>query len=272
MDFFGEIVQINAIHKTFVEELCDFLSLDVNKLNMITIPAIELYFDLKHIDRYLFRTRPYSIPLNGCFIKNENDKIVPWESLSPPIPPYDSDAFKNKYLAFHAGAVSNNEKSYLIIGKRGSGKTTAVTRLVNQHNFNLLTDETAIISKNSLMVHSFPRMFHPRVKVNGKIEKTKIRADRVVKSIERNSKTLDMIFILKKSDIQRVTKLNSMNSCYHLLEGFQYAGTELKSSLSTITRLSFKSTYLIEYESGEFNSLINSIDKISDIIKKSINI
>lgn len=54
---------------------------------------------------------------------------------------------ENWLSSFHASSVSNNSKSFLILGKSGSGKST-LTALLCLHGFRFISDDLVLMSEN----------------------------------------------------------------------------------------------------------------------------
>lgn len=63
--------------------------------------------------------------------------------------------------AVHASAAVHRGRSVILSGPSGSGKTTLVLALARQ-GMGLLSDELAVLDRDGLMVHPFPRGLHLR--------------------------------------------------------------------------------------------------------------
>ncbi len=61
---------------------------------------------------------------------------------------------KNGYFLIHAGAISKNNKAYLLEGRGGAFKTTLAMDFVRREDFEFLADDRVIIHKDKVM--SFP--------------------------------------------------------------------------------------------------------------------
>lgn len=57
-------------------------------------------------------------------------------------------------LLVHAGAVSQGDKGFLLVGRGGSFKTTLIMDFIRNHDFHLLSDDTVIIHNNK--IYAFP--------------------------------------------------------------------------------------------------------------------
>ncbi len=61
-----------------------------------------------------------------------------------------------EHLLLHSGAVTNGDRTILILGYSGAGKTTMTLELVRR-GFRFMSDEWAVIDVSGNFVHPFPR-------------------------------------------------------------------------------------------------------------------
>lgn len=197
----------------------------------------------KAAGRYLFRTRPAdSKPLNGVRVHTKG-KIATddWSYLDPPIPPFVIDPFRERFVAFHAGSVQTPDgKCIIVLGNRGSGKTTTTLALVNSYQCSLLTDETVFLHKRTRLIEPFPRSVHLRDTDNNSLKKIGVAADKACKLVAHQaSLATHMIFLKPNEEVQagELLKLSSAETMENLLQHHLYAGCSPDESMVTLTQL-----------------------------------
>ena len=101
------------------------VSLSINEGNkkLYLIKNDELKFECLKKEYHLLEAKLAEV-FTGIYHKNEN-----WLS------------------SFHASSVSNNSKSFMILGKSGSGKST-LTTLLCLHGFRFISDDLVLMSEN----------------------------------------------------------------------------------------------------------------------------
>lgn len=254
---FNNIVEVNAQYEEFLDELEDFLP----SSSSYQTADVVLYTELKQTHRYLFRTRPHdSLPL-PIYVE-ENEKIKVWQSSTPPFPPFESQKFKGRYVALHAGAIMDEiNQVTLIIGKQGAGKTTLSTKMSNDYGYQYLTDETAIVATGTNYIFPFPRIILPRVQNRGEIVKVKIPAKKIVTNIAEVGGVIKNIVFLEPTDKTKRVEAEDIDyvSCRHrLFESYQYAGTDLKNSFSTLDLIAKTAqAKVISYPENDFQALLS---------------
>ncbi|WP_427914879.1 hypothetical protein ACPWT1_08195 [Ramlibacter sp. MMS24-I3-19] len=125
-------------------------------------PDYEIRID-GPFSRELIRGRPPEFgPLTGVSVTPRGgERITPWHHLSPPLPPTEAGVLRKRFVGFHAAAVMNGSgAACLLVGLRGSGKSSLSIRLAQQYGHVLLTDEETFLHSRSLFVEPFPRAVH----------------------------------------------------------------------------------------------------------------
>lgn len=225
---------------------------------------IIIYCSLNSASKYLFRTSPHK-PIEGVFYQTRNGYIKKWDELSPPIPPFTKLPFKQRFTGLHASAVKLNNKTYLFIGAKGSGKTTISMKLSNDFKASFLTDETVFIINRSTLVEPFPRMILPRVKKNGEITKKKVLARDGVEKILDNQTPIDFIYFLNKlpyDGISYTQKLSKTKGIKLLLENYLYAGSDLNEAISTLIQIA-KNIPMYQFNYSSYNDLMEFTNEIN---------
>jgi hypothetical protein len=146
---------------------------------------VDCTWELPH--RYLFRSRPpeNNGPLPGIHVHTMKKMAdIEWSFTDPPIPPFVLEPFRNRFIGLHGGAViSPVGNCLMILGDRGSGKTTITRELVNNHGFSLLTDETLFIHRRTSLVEPFPRPMKIMDVKNGYMNTKLLPAQKVCSNI-----------------------------------------------------------------------------------------
>jgi hypothetical protein len=154
-----------------------------------TTPDIIVDCDWESAGRYLFRARNHVIaePLTGVRVHCPGSPgSSDWPYTSPPIPPLVLEPFCNRFIGLHgAAAVAPEGSCLLLLGERESGKTTVALDLVNEHGWELLTDETVFIHRRSRLVEPFAHavgLWDSRIKVATKAAVPAVEACRAIAS------------------------------------------------------------------------------------------
>lgn len=256
---FGKFISVFSKYPSFLNELNEFLEPSHTEY---ATPHFELFTDLHHTHRYLFRTRPNDSDTGMKYM--ENDHLVEWNFQTPPFPPYESEIFSGKILALHGAAVMDKQRKVtLILGIKGSGKTTISSYLVNSKGMSFLTDETVIIASGTDFVYPFPRKILPREIEKGKIIKNAYPAKDFMANISYVGGLVENVVFLnpvEDCDHFEVNSLNVHKSMTKLMENFQYIGTNIFDGIESFHLLSTKSSKELTYRSGDFSELKKGIE------------
>lgn len=274
IDILGGIIEVRCKFKKCLNGIKKYFSASIVQRDVV--PDIIIYCDWEKADRYLFRTRPINQNsiLDGVYYQEFGSKeVIPWDSYQPVLPPFVKKPYLNSFVALHAGAVKNyNNQALLFVGSRASGKTTSTLELVNSnHDFELLTDETVFCRKRSIYVEPFPRLVLPRYDNNSNIVKRELPATEAFCKIANSGAIVSHIFYLKPEENSQkplIIEISNEESYRHLVEHYQYAGTEFKESLLTLYRISeYAKASIVSYNT--YYELKEIIKTIPQYIKKT---
>ena len=165
-------------------------------------PDIIIECNLKSAERKLFRAIDIDTALDDINIYLPRiGKIERWEYLSPLLPPYYLEPFRNRFVGLHASAVDVSGKGAIIIaGNRTHGKTTSAIHLVNSSSgCSLLADETVHIHKRSISVEPFPTSLYVcKSEGNNNITKRSVKAENACKLIAKRPISIYHLIFLNK--------------------------------------------------------------------------
>lgn len=240
VNILGGLIEVRCKYKECLDGIMDFFSTSISY--SFTVPDIIIYCDWEQSGRYLYRTSPsnYKEPiLEGVFYQLPgHDKVEPWDSYDPPLPPFVKEPFANMFVGLHAAAIKDKQNNaILFIGPQGSGKTTSALQMVNNSDaYELLTDETVFLRKRSLLVEPFPRLVLPRILINGEVTKCAVTAREAFKQVARQSALINHVFFLKRvSDSNGITGISTDEAYRSIVEHYQYAGSSFKESMITLS-------------------------------------
>lgn len=271
----GTILELRCKYEQCMVELKEFFA--VKKQVTSLEPDIIIYCDYKKIDRYLFRTRPQErkeSALEGVYFQLPgSSEVYKWESLNPPLIPFEYAPMAQQFVAIHAGAIKNEKnEAILFIGKSGSGKTTSTLRMVKQNDtLQFLTDETVFCRTRSIYIEPFPRLVLPRKMENGEIVKERYPANQLFNEskIANTGAIIKYIFFLDntKGAGLSIDSISKEGAFRNILEHYQFAGTGMKDSIRTLHYIVEAATcYQVHYK--EFSELISFIDNIPSYLAK----
>ncbi len=173
--------------------------------------------------RYLTRTSPSeSEILTDVLISYKTQNFMPWSNIAPPLIPYILPNIVGRFFAYHASAINVLGFGALIfLGNKGSGKTTNSLALCKEQNHQLLTDETCVIDKSSMLIKAMLRQPHGHIKISdSKPTKgiLKFRENSWIKTTDEAppKMSFELVFIpgLRTPHIQNVQNKNTATQIY----------------------------------------------------------
>jgi hypothetical protein len=158
LSLLGAHILVRCKHKTCLDGIALHFSPHITQKDRT--PDVIVDCDWEESGRYLFRSRPSEktgVPLEGVRVHHQgNFSETDWTPVSPPLPPFDLPPFRDRFVGLHAAAVkSPRGRGVLLIGERGSGKSTLSVKLANERGFEFLTDEVVCIHRRTLIVEPF---------------------------------------------------------------------------------------------------------------------
>lgn len=211
-------------------------------------PDFMIECDWPRADRYLFRARPEPdchAPLAGVRVRCPGqEKAMEWHGPSPPLPPFTLPPLKNRFVGLHAACVAlGSGPAMVLVGPRGSGKTTLSTTLVNEAGGDLLADEVTCIQTRSMVVSPFAMaMGITTIGADGQFAKEAMAADQIVKRIATRAHSVAAGVILNNQGGSAPTlrPLSQREAFRLLLTQHLDLGTDLGECLTTLADLSLE--------------------------------
>lgn len=251
----GGFILIRCKYKECAEEIKRNFVLNVVEKAWST-PDVMITCDWKHAGRYLFRSRPRSEPdiLEGVKILSKGKaSFQPWSFYDPPIPPYSISPFKERFIGLHGAAVKTPKgNGLLILGKRGSGKTTTSLELSNRYGCHLLTDETILIHKRSNIVEPFLRQIKQRQSENDEIKPVIKPANEACKNVAMSPMlATQAIFLERKQNLFKsyMRNISKAEALKFLLKHHIDLGCNLDEAMFTLAYLANTMRFSIFYYS-----------------------
>lgn len=251
----GSFLHIKCKYRECAEEIKRNFVLNVVDKAWST-PDVIIECDWKQASRYLFRTRPNDEPrvLKGVKIISKGEaNFQEWVYYDPPLPPYSIYPFKERFVGLHGAAVKTLKgNGLLILGERGSGKTTTSLELSNKYGYNLLTDETIFIHKRSNIVEPFLRQIKQRQEKNDEMNHVIMPANEACKNVEMNPIVASQgIFLehrqnLHKSYFRHISKSEALK---YLLKHHIDLGCNMDEAMFTLAYLAHNLSFSIFYYS-----------------------
>lgn len=210
-------------------------------------PDVIVDCDWADAGRWLFRARPgdnaRATPLEGVHLHvRGQERPIFWTSNNPPIPPWDLEPLKGRFIGLHAGAVVLGEGGALIFaGDRGSGKTTLTLTLVNKFGGTLLTDETACIYTRTTIVEPFPQAIG--VKSGEDARKRRVSADSICERVAVTPAPASSIVFLEPTHGIRgiqLAPLTPADSLRLLLNHHLDLGSPVDDAMMTLFLLAYR--------------------------------
>lgn len=243
LDIFGYLINIEAKHSKFIEDLREFIGL--RETSLWRPYDFKIFSEWDSLHPHFYRARPLSDNniLEGIYIE-DNGELKVWNDSRPPFPPTDFGTLNNNISAFHSAALEYCPgKAVLILGNQRTGKTSLSIDLVNNYNYSLLTDEVSYFINGKNLVEPFPRWFN-LVDQDNISEKNPIPANRVVNKISSDPVKVDKLVFLEQSQRLNIENLNSHEAIKLLLLQSFKISKEPTITVDTIFRLVRESTFI----------------------------
>lgn len=264
-------IEVNCKYVTLKEDIENYFPHFINERNVT--PDVVIYCEWERSNKYLFRARPEKFlneHLEGVYFKLPGKKIEQWRNLNPPLPPNSIPPFKDRFVGLHAGAVVNNlNQATLLIGPRGSGKTTTTSQLVNTFGHHLLTDETVYIHKRTSIIEPFLREIRARVKdhFSGEIKKQSKNVNEMYKSVYKKAVPAIQGVFLEPSNRLGIYKIDDEEDILkRLISNHRDVGCNNNESLYTLSLLSKELRFYV-FNYRDYQELIsNGIEKLFEEI------
>lgn len=211
-------------------------------------PDFVIECDWPKAGRYLFRARPEpdsQAPLPGVRVRCPGqDEAVAWLGPSPPLPPFTLPPLKGRFVGLHAACVAFDRGPVMVlVGPRGSGKTSLSIKLVNEAGGILLADEVTCVQVRSMVVSPFAMaMGITSVEADGRLTKDAHAADRVANRIATKAHAITAGVILNNQAGAAPTlrPLSQQAAFRLLLTQHLDLGTDLGECLTTLADLSLE--------------------------------
>ena len=211
-------------------------------------PDFIIECDWPQAGRYLFRARPEAeaqVPLAGVRVRClGQDETKEWLGASPPLPPFRLPPLQNRFVGLHGACVALDSGPVIVlVGPRGSGKTTLSAKLVNEVGGDFLSDEVTCIHTRSMVVSPFAMaMGITAIGTDGQLSKDAVAADRVVKRVatKAHSVTAGVILNSKGISASALRPLSQQEAFRLLLTQHLDLGTDLGECLTTLADLSLE--------------------------------
>lgn len=226
---------LNDIKEYFANAECDFFC----------SPDVIVECSWQHAGRYLFRSRPENEPLRLVGVRVlQKGKInsKEWKYRQyPPLPPLAIAPFKNRFIGLHGAAISySEEKCFLLIGERGSGKSTLSRTLVNEQKYSLMTDETVYLHCRTKLVEPFIIATGIHEETPEGLTKKQVPAKLVYNSLKNKPSLATHIILLASSTTNNkinLTHLRQEETFKLLLQNHLDVGSSEDESLFSLMKL-----------------------------------
>lgn len=265
----GVFIQIRAKFNKFIEGVRDYYSSSVI-IEPWSSPDIVIYCEWTESSPFLYRARPINTGtvLEGIFIQEAGEEPYAWASLNPPLPPMETNIFRNKFIGLHSAVVSwKNGLCALLIGHRESGKSTLSYELAKNNKAYFLSDENALIHCRTKLVEPFARPLHIWSKqADGKLSKSPIPITEV-KGINLGSECLvtHLVFLNKIDESSvNVTSMSEYEAFKKLIPHNLDFGSETEESLISLMHL-VKNTECIELTYAGFAQKDQAVQELIKI-------
>lgn len=235
-------------------------------------PDLVIECSWKRADRYLFRARPADAePTLAGISVTCADGTHTWKSHHPPILPMSCPPLAGRFLGLHAAAVqapAPRRGVLLAAGVRGTGKTTLALKLVNEHGWSLLTDETAFVHVRTQLVEPFPRPVGYRS--TREEPKRFDPADVACRSIARSAGLIDVVVVLVLgSGSPTLARLSEGDAMRHLLDHRVEVSGDVSEGVTTLAQLVRAApVYRLTFE--EYRDLCDAVEELATRFERQL--
>lgn len=176
LSLLGTTLLVRAAHREFLDGVGRHFSSSVVPGPWIS-PDLIIYCNWTEAAPYFFRSRPRETGdvLPGVFIQECGTELAAWSSLNAPMPPMSAACLQNRFVSLHSAVVSwEAGPCVLLLGNRGSGKSTLSLKLVQEYGGTLLSDENAMIHRRTRLIEPFARALHIWEEKDGVLSKSPV--------------------------------------------------------------------------------------------------
>jgi hypothetical protein len=203
-----------------------------------TTPDVVVICDLHEPVRQLFRTRSEERqPIRGVRVQLHGMRDpAAWHSLEPPLLPLSEEPFRGRFVGLHAAVVAiNGKRSAVLVGDRGTGKTSLALALAEEPDCALMSDEWTFVLRRSSVAWPFPQA----VGLKGtSARKQWVRADRIASRIELQPRVISHVIFLEPGAPTEPQTLAGHAGFSALQRHHLATGTSHDEAVVTLARLS----------------------------------
>jgi hypothetical protein len=268
-------ILVRCTYKACLDEIIDYFP--TLQRNPDVTPDLIIDIEWEHAGKYLFRGRPDTekgTTLKGVYVHSLGMTTdSEWNVLDPPIPPFVLSPIRDRFVGFHGGAVQTPDNAVvMILGSRGSGKTTIILTLANDYNCRVLTDESIFLHRRTRLIEPFPQPAGILTVPGNPKSKRPVRSDQVFRSLlTQPAIATHLMFLEPSKTLYQFGRLHSNATFQRLLIHARAAGSTFDEAVVTMFQLA------TELPSAEvhyitYNELKASAEMILNFAQRQQNI